>query len=309
MSSPTISIITPCYNSADTLKILLEELPKQTVWERVIEYIIVGYTDDGVTEELLRKNKDPKLKLVFLEENHNPAVKRNLGAKMAKGDIICFIDADAYPAKDWIETIINAYESGIKVGGGSYSIPEFQSKKSIAICQYFIEFSQFMPFGKVRRTPLVPTCNLFCDRKLFLNVGGIPEIRASEDSLFGLKVNEYEPMYFIPKARVFHIFREDRQKYLSNQFMLGKYVFVYRKYHYNNIYFKPFLFYIMLIPFALFKMLRIFVRVCKLGKGYPKLFFKSFGLFIRGIIVWFKGFIQGFKEYDQLILELSEEKK
>ena len=32
-----------------------------------------------------------------------PAIQRNIGAKNSKGDILCFIDSDAYPADDWIE--------------------------------------------------------------------------------------------------------------------------------------------------------------------------------------------------------------
>ncbi|MCL4385520.1 MAG: glycosyltransferase [Cyanobacteria bacterium] len=35
--------------------------------------------------------------------NIGPAEKRDLGAKMAKGEILAFIDDDAYPSKDWLK--------------------------------------------------------------------------------------------------------------------------------------------------------------------------------------------------------------
>ncbi len=37
-----------------------------------------------------------------------PPLKRDIGAKKAKGEIIAFIDDDAYPRKDWL---INAVKN------------------------------------------------------------------------------------------------------------------------------------------------------------------------------------------------------
>ena len=32
-----------------------------------------------------------------------PSDKRNIGVNAAKGEVVAFIDGDAYPAKDWLK--------------------------------------------------------------------------------------------------------------------------------------------------------------------------------------------------------------
>ncbi|NJK86647.1 MAG: hypothetical protein HC906_12450 [Bacteroidales bacterium] len=64
---------------------------------------------------------------------------------------------------------------------------------------------------------------------MFFEVGGFPEIRASEDSLLGMAISEKTNMIFIPQAIVYHIFRENEHHFLANQEMLGKYIFIFRK--------------------------------------------------------------------------------
>jgi hypothetical protein len=69
---------------------------------------------------------------------------------------------------------------------------------------------------------ILPSCNLFCDRLLFRQLGGFPKIRASEDSLFCLKAGELTDLVFIPDAGVYHIFRLDKDDFIRNQLLIGK---------------------------------------------------------------------------------------
>jgi len=52
------------------------------------------------------KEKFPKTKIIATWPKIGPADKRNIGVAKAKGEIIAFIDDDAYPDKDWLKNAI-----------------------------------------------------------------------------------------------------------------------------------------------------------------------------------------------------------
>jgi len=228
-----------------------------------------------------------------------PALQRNLGAKRATGDVLLFIDSDAYPALDWTEKILEEYESGYSAGGGSYRIPEFQSKNNLAKAQYYLEFNEFIDRGKKRFKKIIPSCNLFCDRKLFLKLGGFPEIRAAEDCMLCLKINKFEKMIFLPDAAVYHIFREKKDHFFNNQKLLGNYVFKYRKLHYKSFFYKKSIA-TLLFPAILFiKFMRINSRIILAGWSHFMNHIKSFPLFFEGLLHWGEGFLSAIKEKNE----------
>ena len=47
-----------------------------------------------------------------------PAQKRDIGAKMAKGEILAFIDDDAYPSPDWLKSLVPHFKDASIAGVG-----------------------------------------------------------------------------------------------------------------------------------------------------------------------------------------------
>ena len=90
---------------------------------------------------------------------------------------------------------------------------------------------------------------MFCERGLFERVKGFPEIRASEDVVFGLEVSELADLWFIPDIKVLHIFRESWSSFINNQVLLGKHIIIYRKQLYETFLYKGIM-PILLIPFV-----------------------------------------------------------
>jgi glycosyltransferase involved in cell wall biosynthesis len=295
----TVSVIIPSYNSIKTIGKTLEGLKSQTAISSVREILIVDSSDDEISHEFLLEQENELIRVHRSGYRVMPAIQRNIGAGMATGDVLCFIDSDAYPKEDWIEQLLKVSKTGILAGGGSYAVPDFQKKLRIAYAQYFLEFSQYIGFGKKRTIAIVASCNLFCDRELFQRVGGFPEVRASEDSMFCLKVNRVEKLIFIPDATVYHIFREDRKHFLTNQLMLGKYIYYFRKKSYHSFYYKGIMPYLLFPLFITFKLCRIFIRVSRTNFYNFKMFFKSFPLLLEGTYWWGKGFLSGIKNFNE----------
>ena len=296
----TASVIIPSYNSSNTIGYTIEHLLKQTASARMVEIIVVDSSDDDKTKGLLSRYTDGIVRVITSGIRVMPAIQRNIGAREAKGDILCFIDSDAYPAEDWVEKILETCEKGQKVGGGSYLLPDFQETHKLATAQYYLEFNEYINCGKPRIKKLLPTCNLFCEKRLFDEVGGIPEIRASEDTLFGLKVSEKEDIIFYPDIKVSHIFRENLEHCLNNQALIGKYIYVYRKYYYSSVYLNKSIIPILYPAMLLVKFMRIFQRIVFAGPGHWRRFLWASPLFFKGLMAWGKGFKQGSREYEQL---------
>jgi teichuronic acid biosynthesis glycosyltransferase TuaG len=91
---PLVSIITPCYNSADFIKPTLNAVLAQsfTDWELIV---IDDKSKDRTTEivaSYVQKHKN--IRLITLEQNGGVANARNVGLAAAKGKYIAFLDSD-----------------------------------------------------------------------------------------------------------------------------------------------------------------------------------------------------------------------
>ena len=68
------------------------------------DFEIIILPDEALADGLLVRGAIPIT--VIPTGPVNPAEKRDLGIKHAKGEIIAFIDDDAYPVKDWLKAAI-----------------------------------------------------------------------------------------------------------------------------------------------------------------------------------------------------------
>lgn len=103
-----ISVIIPVYNEEKVVFKCLESLSKQS---RQSEIIVV---DDGSTDNSYARIKNYELRiknLKLLKQKHQgPGAARNLGTKLANGDILVFVDSDMTFAPDFIEELIKPIE-------------------------------------------------------------------------------------------------------------------------------------------------------------------------------------------------------
>jgi GT2 family glycosyltransferase len=103
------SVIVPAYERTDGLEALLETLLVQTLPASDFEIIV---SDDGSGPAVERCVRDHEGRGVPLRwewgANAGPGVARNRGVKVARGDILAFIDSDCLAPPRWLETIAAA---------------------------------------------------------------------------------------------------------------------------------------------------------------------------------------------------------
>jgi len=109
-----------------------------------------------------------------------PAEKRNLGIKAAKGEIIAFIDDDAYPDAHWLEYAVRYFgdETIGAVGGPGVTPPgdSFLARMGGRVYDNLLVSGNYRyryKAGGVRRdVDDYPSCNLFVRKSLLDSFGG-----------------------------------------------------------------------------------------------------------------------------------------
>jgi len=108
----TVSIVIPTFNSLKTLKLTLRSIEEQKINKNQRELIEVIIVDDGSSDgtEAFFKNRKFAFKLRYIKQNNLGRVyARNLGAAVANGNILIFIDADVILEKHFLNEHIKRH--------------------------------------------------------------------------------------------------------------------------------------------------------------------------------------------------------
>jgi teichuronic acid biosynthesis glycosyltransferase TuaG len=94
----SVSVVIPAYNAAATIARAIESVLAQT--HPVLDVLVCddGSTDD--TRDVVAGLQQPAVKWVPCGRNFGPGKPRNMGAAMAQGDWLCFLDSD----DSWLPT-------------------------------------------------------------------------------------------------------------------------------------------------------------------------------------------------------------
>ncbi len=220
-----ISVIIPSFNSSTTIQHCLKAVLSQNVGEE-FEVVVVDSSSDG-TEKVIQESF-PEVKLFHLKEKAIPGEARNIGAKQAKGDILAFTDSDCIPDESWLRGVVENFESGTQIVGGG--VENGRPESLISRAEYYIEFREFSSNSPKREIRFLPSCNFSIQRAIFEQIGGFPDVRASEDALLAHQLTEKGfKIVFDPSVKVKHLNRNRWSPYLRNQYVLGKYAAIVRR--------------------------------------------------------------------------------
>jgi glucosyl-dolichyl phosphate glucuronosyltransferase len=128
-SFPEISVVICSYNRADYIIGAIDSLYHQTLSKDRFEVFVVDNNSIDNTGELVQQylSEHPGFQLHYLTESRQGAsFARNTGASFSKGWLLCFMDDDAIAEKDYLENILQFFESHPDANGlGGRIIPKY----------------------------------------------------------------------------------------------------------------------------------------------------------------------------------------
>jgi len=196
VDKPLISIITPTLNEEENIRFLLESVGRQTKANSEIVVVDGGSTDKTVpiAEGYCAK--------VIVEEGLGEFPARNVGAKVASGEILVFTCADVIFPRDLLEKISKNFQDQELVAITGPGIPLSSSLARIEYGVYnFLRFL-FSAFPKPNKRFSTSTNFLAVKKIYFDKTGGfISDING--DGLMGQKLSELGKVKFSMGTKVF----------------------------------------------------------------------------------------------------------
>ncbi len=225
---PLVSIVIACPDSSWMLKECLAAISAQSYekWECIV--LPDSQLSEGALADL---PKDGRIRYIHTGKVR-PAEKRNLGINAAKGEIVAFIDDDAYPEAHWLEYAIKYFsEPDIGAVGGPGVTPPgdaWLSKLGGRVYDNILVSGNYRyryKAGGVRRdVDDYPSCNLFVRKNLLDRIGGYrTDFWPGEDTLLCKDiVDAGSRIIYDPWVIVYH---HRRALFAPHLRQLGRYAF------------------------------------------------------------------------------------
>lgn len=200
-----VSIIVLSYNNYDMLSVALSTLARNTKFSDY-EIIVVDNASDKTDTQLFEYlGSLSNCKVIYNDTNIGFGPGNNIGAQVARGEILLFLNNDTEPQPGWLTEIVKTFDNDPTVGivGSKLLFPNMEVQHvGIAFKQTGDYYAVHPLIGKgwddplacITRDQLAVTGACLAIRKsVFKNVGGFDpayEIGYYEDSDLCLKVRE-----------------------------------------------------------------------------------------------------------------------
>jgi len=185
------SIIIPTYNSEETIEPCLGKIIKESK-NFISEIIVVDDNSNDKTVEVVKKFKS--VKLIKLSKNKGAGNARNIGAKIAKHETLCFVDSDIIISKDSIEHLVKRLHQDENIASVS-GIPEISNLNARSWTSNFVCLKSCYGNENIEKEKeFSHSASEFCviSKEFFMLIGGYKPLRSAggEEFYLGYQINQ-----------------------------------------------------------------------------------------------------------------------
>jgi GT2 family glycosyltransferase len=215
---PRVSVVVCTHNGGRTLEESLTGVG-QLVYPNY-EVIVV---DDGSVDDTAEIARRFPVTLIRTS-NKGLSHARNVGLRAAHGEIVAYLDDDAYPDPQWLQYLVASFGNSAHAGIGGPNIPP-PSDPPIAQCVARAPGGPTHVLLDDSEAEHIPGCNMAFRRDRLLAVGGFdPQFRVAGDDVdicWRLREQGWT-LGFSPAAVVWHHRRAEIRAYLRQQLNYGR---------------------------------------------------------------------------------------
>lgn len=179
--SHRFSFIVPTYNEAQNIERTISDIRRCFAHEPEGSYEIV-VVDNGSSDDTVEIAGNMNVRCV-VDESLNISEMRNLGAKLASGDVLVFIDADVSLGSNWLEAVRRRQSSLTHEARrlvGSHCRPD---KSTPFLIKHWLIGGYENP-----RSAFLPAAHTIVNRDLFNEIGGFnTDYWTNEDVELGIR--------------------------------------------------------------------------------------------------------------------------
>ncbi len=215
---PKISVIVCSYNGARTLRQCLDALASLDYPN--YEVIVVN---DGSTDDTPAIAQDYPVRL-FNQPNKGLSAARNVGLAASDGDIVAYLDDDAFPHRYWLRYLAAAFGRSAHVGIGGPNLPP-AGDGLVAECIAAAPGNPLHVLLSDEIAEHIPGCNMAYRKEALVAISGFDtRFRAAGDDVdlcWRLQGRGWT-LGFCPAAVVWHHRRNSIRAYWKQQYGYGK---------------------------------------------------------------------------------------
>lgn len=204
------SVVVVTFGQAVGVAECLAALREQQAHPADFEIVVV---DNGTPPDVAgRLSRESGVRYVRCSQNMGPSVGRNLGALLARGNIICFLDDDAIPADGWVISHLTAHR-----------------ERDIVACRGKTKLKTRSIFNRIAATydlgdELIETCidaegNSSFRRDALLQIGGFrSDLYGGEGLELSYRLAERfgrERIVYYPEAVIYHDYCPNFRKFVD----------------------------------------------------------------------------------------------
>jgi cellulose synthase/poly-beta-1,6-N-acetylglucosamine synthase-like glycosyltransferase len=216
---PSMSIVICAHNAAATLDECLRHTCALDYPE--LEIVVVDDGSSDPTPEIVTRYPDVRLVQI---DHGGLAAARNAGFEAASGELVAYLDSDAFPTPEWPYYLALAFDGPDVGGAGGPNVPPRDEPPGAEVVAR-------APGGPVQvlfsddRAEHIPGCNMAFWKLVLSEIGGFDPVytKAGDDVDACWKIlNRDWKIGFHPAALVWHRRREGLRNYLRQQREYGR---------------------------------------------------------------------------------------